>query len=72
MPPRDHGRRGTVPVWVAIAPPGVAYLFTHAFSPTVERWRRDPWAGLCPPAGAPAVEGEVHARSSGWWGADSR
>lgn len=60
MTSRDHRRQGTVPMWFAIAPPGVVYLFTHAFSRKVERWRRDPWVRLCPPAGAPAVEGEVH------------
>ncbi len=57
---RDGPHRGTVPMWFAIQPPGILYLFTHAFSRKAERWRRDPWVRLRPPADGPAVEGTVH------------
>ncbi len=59
MTSRDGPHRGTVPMWFALAPPGVVYLFTHAFSRKVERWRRDPWVRLSAPRGM-AAEGAVH------------
>jgi hypothetical protein len=58
---REGTARGTVPMWFVIAPPGVVYLFSFAFSEKVRRWRSDPWVRLSVP-GQPAesVEGEVH------------
>jgi hypothetical protein len=56
---REVGRRGTVPTWFVIAPPGVVYLFSFAFSEKVRRWRADPWVRLAIPNG-PGVEGVVH------------
>jgi hypothetical protein len=53
------GRQGTVPVWFAVGPPGVVYLFSLAFSRKVERWRRDPWVRLTAPASGISVEGVV-------------
>lgn len=43
-----------------IAPPGVVYLFTQAFSVKAVRWRRDPWVRLTVPGAGDAVEGVVH------------
>ena len=59
---REDGRRGTVPTWFVIAPPGVVYLFTFAFSEKVRRWRADPWVRLTVPATMPPVstEGVAH------------
>lgn len=57
---REVGRRGTVPVWFVIGPPGVVYLFSFAFSEKVRRWRVDPWVRLTVPGSASAVEGVVH------------
>jgi len=34
---------GTVRMSFAIAPPGVVYLLTSAFSRKASRWDRDPW-----------------------------
>jgi hypothetical protein len=58
---REDSARGTVPVWFVIAPPGVVYLFTFAFSTKARRWRADPWVRLSVP-GRPgkSVEGVVH------------
>lgn len=56
---REGTRSGTVPMWFAVAPPGVIYLFAHTFSRKVERWRRDPWVRLRPEGGGPAAEGTV-------------
>jgi hypothetical protein len=58
---REQAARGTVPMWFVIAPPGVIYLFSFAFSEKVRRWRTDPWVRLSVP-GQPSqsVEGEVH------------
>jgi len=53
----ESGRRGTVPMWFAIAPPGVVYLLTFTYSRKAERWRRDPWVRLTVPAGGPSAEG---------------
>lgn len=56
----ESGRRGTVPMWFTVVPPGVVYLLTHAFSRKAERWRRDPWVRLSVPGdGGVAVEGVV-------------
>jgi hypothetical protein len=54
----ESGRRGTVPMWFAVAPPGVVYLLTFAYSRKAERWRRDPWVRLDAPGAA--AEGVVH------------
>jgi hypothetical protein len=43
---REGASRGTVPMWFIIAPPGVVYLFTFAFSEKARRWRTDPWVRL--------------------------
>jgi len=58
---REGTTRGTVPTWFVIAPPGVVYLFSFAFSEKARRWRADPWVRLSVP-GEPArsVEGAVH------------
>jgi hypothetical protein len=58
---REGAARGTVPTWFVIAPPGVVYLFSFAFSEKVRRWRMDPWVRLSVP-GDPrdSVEGVAH------------
>jgi hypothetical protein len=58
---REGAARGTVPMWFVIAPPGVVYLFSFAFSEKVRRWRTDPWVRLSTPQPPRAsVEGLVH------------
>jgi hypothetical protein len=58
---RSGATYGTVPTWFVIAPPGVVYLFSFAFSEKVRRWRTDPWVRLTVPADArPSIEGVVH------------
>jgi hypothetical protein len=57
---REGETRGTVPVWFAIAPPGVIYLFGFAFSEKARRWRTDPWVRLTVPGTRTSVEGLVH------------
>ncbi len=52
--------QGTVAAWFLILPPGVLYLYTHAFSKKADRWRQDPWVRLAVPRGGPAAEGVVH------------
>jgi hypothetical protein len=53
-----HGEaRGTVPVWFVVAPPGVVYLFSFAFSETARRWRSDPWVRLTVPGTHVSAEG---------------
>lgn len=54
------GRRGTVPMWFAVAPSGVVYLLTFTYSRKAERWRRDPWVRLAVPGGGASAEGVVH------------
>ncbi|HZS15799.1 MAG TPA: hypothetical protein VFC09_14485 [Candidatus Dormibacteraeota bacterium] len=54
------GRQGTVRMWFAVAPPGVVYLFTLAFSRKAERWRRDPWVRLTAPGSGVSAEGVAH------------
>jgi hypothetical protein len=56
----ESGRRGTVPMWFAVAPADVVYLLTFAFSRKAERWRRDPWVRLTAPGSRTAAEGVVH------------
>jgi len=58
---REGATRGTVPTWFVVAPPGVVYLFSFAFSEKVRRWRTDPWVRLSVP-GEPgeSVEGVAH------------
>lgn len=52
---------GTVPTWFVVAPAGVVYLFSFAFSEKVRRWRTDPWVRLTTPGeGRQSVEGAVH------------
>jgi len=53
---REPGRTGTVPVWFAVGPPGVVYLFVESYSKKAVRWRRDPWVRLHV-RGGPTVEG---------------
>jgi hypothetical protein len=58
---RENAARGTVPMWFVIAPPGVVYLFSFAFSEKVRRWRTDPWVRLSVPGRPQAfVEGVAH------------
>jgi hypothetical protein len=57
---REGSIRGTVPVWFAIAPPGVVYLFGFAFSEKARRWRSDPWVRLTVPGERMSVEGVAH------------
>ena|SRR5438105_14464965 len=58
---REGASRGTVPTWFLIAPPGVVYLFTFAFSTKARRWQKDPWVRLTIPDGNRAsATGEVH------------
>jgi len=54
---RDCDGQGTVPVWFIVAPPGVVYLFTSAFSTKARRWRHDPWVRLTVPGTSIAAEG---------------
>ena len=54
---REGTTRGTVPTWFVIAPPGVVYLFSFAFSEKVRRWRMDPWVRLRVP-GQPGLSVE--------------
>ena len=58
---REGETRGTVPTWFVVAPPGVVYLFTFAFSEKARRFRSDPWVRLAT-RGAPRVstEGVAH------------
>src|SRR6266480_3741210 len=58
---REGATFGSVPTWFVIAPPGVVYLFSFAFSEKVRRWRTDPWVRLSTPDDArQSVEGVVH------------
>ena len=57
---REGTTRGTVPTWFVIAPPGVVYLFSFAFSEKARRWRADPWVRLSVP-GEPARSVETGA-----------
>jgi hypothetical protein len=58
------GKRGTVPMWFAVGPPGVVYLFTLAFTRKAQRWQRDPWVRLTAPGSGIAAEGVVQPVSS--------
>jgi hypothetical protein len=57
---REGDLRGTVPVWFAIGPPGVVYLFGFAFAEKARRWRLDPWVRLTVPGTRISVEGIAH------------
>ena len=57
---RDESGTGTVPMGFALAPPGVVYLLTSAFSRKAQRWERDAWIRLSIPGGGAAVEGSAH------------
>jgi len=50
---------GTVRMSFAIAPPGVVYLLTNAFSRKALRWARDPWVRLTAPGSRLAAEAVV-------------
>lgn len=54
---RAGPRRATVRMGFAVAPPGVIYLLTSAFSRKALRWDRDPWARLAVPGTDVAAEG---------------
>lgn len=54
---REGNTRGTVPTWFVVAPPGVVYLFSFAFSEKARRWRSDPWVRLTIPGTRTSVEG---------------
>jgi uncharacterized protein (DUF433 family) len=54
---REGNTRGTVPTWFVVAPPGVVYLFSFAFSEKARRWRADPWVRLTIPGTRTSVEG---------------
>jgi hypothetical protein len=56
---RDGSRTIAVPMAFAMAPPGVVYLLTSAFSRKVGRWARDPWVRLSVPGTAASAEGTV-------------
>jgi hypothetical protein len=56
---REGAARGTVPMWFIVAPPGVVYLFTFAFSTKARRWRADPWVRLRAPGSSTSAEGVV-------------
>ncbi len=51
---------GTVRMSFAIAPPGVVYLLTSAFSRKALRWDRDPWVRLTVPGTRLVAEAAVH------------
>jgi hypothetical protein len=54
---RAGTRRGTVRMAFAVAPPGVVYLLTSAFSRKVRRWEGDPWVRLAVPGTEVFAEG---------------
>jgi len=54
-----NGKQGTVPMWFAVGPTGVVYLFTLAYSRKAERWRVDPWVRLTAPRTGAVAEGVV-------------
>ncbi len=51
---------GTVRMSFALAPPGVVYLLTSAFSRKALRWSRDPWVRLTVPGIGVVAEAAVH------------
>ena len=53
---RTEARTGTVPMSFVVAPPGVVYLLTAAFSRKAQRWESDPWVRLTVPGTDVAVE----------------
>ena len=56
---RTEARTGTVPMGFVVAPPGVVYLLTAAFSRKAQRWESDPWVRLSVPGTDVAVEAEA-------------
>jgi len=56
---RAGTRIGTVRMNFALAPPGVLYLLTSAFSRKAERWESDPWVRLRAPGSGETAEGRV-------------
>ena len=56
---------GTVRMSFAIAPPGVVYLLTSAFSRKALRWDRDPWVRLTVPGSSVVAEAAVHRVAAG-------
>jgi hypothetical protein len=58
---REGDTRGTVPTWFVVAPPGVVYLFTFAFSEKARRFRSDSWVQLSTrTAPRASIEGVAH------------
>ncbi|MGA2284049.1 MAG: hypothetical protein ABSH07_10370 [Candidatus Dormibacteria bacterium] len=57
---RAGTRTGTVRMSFAVAPPGVVYLLTSAFSRKALRWQRDPWVRLAVPGTGVAAEAVAH------------
>jgi hypothetical protein len=57
---RERLRQRSVRMWFVVAPPGVIYLFTEAYSLKARRWERDPWVRLRIPGTPAAVEGTVN------------
>jgi hypothetical protein len=57
---RAGARTGTVRMGFAVAPPGVVYLLTSAFSRKALRWEQDPWVRLEVPGTELSVEAAVH------------
>src|SRR5919199_1690597 len=56
---REGAARGPVPMWLIVAPPGVVYLCTFAFSTNARRWRADPWVRLRAPGSSISADGRV-------------
>jgi hypothetical protein len=57
---REGGEARSVRSWFVVAPPGVIYLFTSAFSLRVHRWRTDPWVQLRIPDSEITTQSTVH------------
>lgn len=55
---------GTVRMTFALAPPGVVYLLTSAFSRKALRWDRDSWVRLTVPGTRAVTEAAVHRVSA--------
>lgn len=56
---RDGPLVGSVRMWFTVAPDGVVWLFSSAFSVKARRWRSDPWIRLEVPGSALAAEATV-------------
>ena len=62
---RAGSRTVTVRMGFALAPPGVLYLLTSAFSRKALRWDVDPWVRISVPGTGVAAEGTARAVSAG-------